>query len=74
MQHIGQAEGFYLGRFGKGAAPQPPPNDASRAATVEYLTKLFDWSIATVKQLTPADLTRPVPGGAERPSTGSTSC
>jgi uncharacterized damage-inducible protein DinB len=72
MQHIGQAEGFYLGRFGKGAAPQPaalagggPPTkgkapnyDLSKAATVKYLSDLMDWSIATVKQLTPADLTK----------------
>jgi uncharacterized damage-inducible protein DinB len=80
MQHIGQAEGFYLGRFGKGtAAPQVPalagaapaapaaggkgkgkgaPADTSKAATMKYLTELSDWSIATVKQLTPEDLTK----------------
>src|ERR1700733_13966444 len=26
MQHIGQAEGFYLGRFSKGGAAPAPPN------------------------------------------------
>jgi hypothetical protein len=63
MQHIGQAEAFYLGRFGKGAAPMPPQNDASKAATVKYLNDLFDWSIGVVKQLTPADLTKTVGAG-----------
>lgn len=66
MQHIGQAEGFYLGRLGKnGAAPQPPKVagtantfDTSKAATVKYLTELMDWSIGVVKQLSASDLTK----------------
>ena len=71
MQHIGQAEGFYLGRFGKGgAAPQPPQNDTGKAATVAYLNQLFDWSICVVKQLTPADLSNPVAGGRGPAMTG----
>lgn len=70
MQHIGQAEGFYLGRFGKGTAPAVPQNDTTKAATVKYLTELFDWSISVVRQLTPADLTKPVAGGRGAPMTG----
>src|SRR5579884_4227815 len=52
MQHIGQAEGFYLGRLGKGMAPAAPRGDTSKATTVKYLNELFDWSIGVVKQLT----------------------
>jgi uncharacterized damage-inducible protein DinB len=89
MQHIVQAEGFYLGRFGKGAAPAAPtiagaapvaapggkgkggpPADYSKAATIKYVNDVFDWAIATVKQLTPADLTRDVSGGKGAPMTG----
>lgn len=71
MQHIGQAEGFYLGRFGKGgAAPAAPTNDTSKEATIKYLTALLDWSVSVVKQLTPADLTNPVTGGRGNPMTG----
>jgi uncharacterized damage-inducible protein DinB len=71
MQHIGQAEGFYLGRFGKGgAAPQPPQGDTSKAATIAYLNQLFDWSIGVVKQLTPADLSGTVAGGRGPAMTG----
>jgi uncharacterized damage-inducible protein DinB len=85
MQHIGQAEGFYLGRLGKGAAPQPatlagggaptkgkgkgPAYDMSKAATVKSLNELMDWSIATVKQLTAADMTRTF-GEGKQASTG----
>jgi len=74
MQHIAQAEGFYLGRFGKnGPAPQPPTlagaapaagkgkgpaPDTSKEPTVKYMTELFDWSIGVVKQLTSDDLTK----------------
>lgn len=71
MQHIGQAEGFYLGRFGKGgAAPAPPKGDTSKAATIAYLNQVFDWSIGVVKQLTPADLSAPVAGGRGPAMTG----
>jgi uncharacterized damage-inducible protein DinB len=70
MQHIGQAEGFYLGRLGKGAAPAAPRNDTSKATTVKYLNELLDWSIGVVKQLTPADLTREFGGGKGPAMTG----
>ena len=70
MQHIGQAEGFYLGRFGKGAAPMAPQNDTSKAATIKYLNDLFDWSIGVVKQLTPADLTKTIGAGKGPGMTG----
>jgi len=58
QQHLGQAEGFYLGRLGKGMAPAAPQGDISKAATVKYLTALMDWSIGVVGQLTSADLTK----------------
>jgi len=58
QQHLGQAEGFYLGRLGKGMAPAAPKNDITKDATVKYLTALFDWSIGVVGQLTPSDLTK----------------
>ena len=70
MQHIGQAEGFYLGRFGKGSAPTAPRNDTSKATTVKYLNDLFDWSISVVRQLTPADLANPVSAGRGPAMTG----
>src|SRR5262245_56557743 len=63
MQHIGQAEGFYLGRFGKGTPPTAPQNDTSKAATIKYLNTLFDWSAGVVKKLTAADLSRSYSGG-----------
>ncbi|HEY2843030.1 MAG TPA: DinB family protein [Bryobacteraceae bacterium] len=58
QQHLGQAESFYLGRLGKGAAPAAPKDDITKATTVKYLTAVFDWSIGVVGKLTPADLTR----------------
>ncbi|MGH9493584.1 MAG: DinB family protein [Candidatus Sulfotelmatobacter sp.] len=58
QQHLGQAEGFYLGRLGKGMAPTAPRGDITKDATVKYLTELFDWSIGVVGQLTSADLTK----------------
>ncbi len=61
MQHIGQAEGFYLGHFAKGGPPPAAPTgDTSKDATLKYLNSLFDWSATVVRQLTPADLTREV--------------
>jgi len=69
MVHICQAEGFYLGRFGKGAAPAAP-RDPDKAATLAYMNASFDWSIATVKQLTAADLTRAAGGGKGPAMTG----
>ena len=79
MQHIAQAEGFYLGRLGKGAAPAAPtlagaapagkgkgaPADTSKAATVKYLNDVMDWSIGVVKQLTPADMTKTFGNGKQ---------
>jgi len=70
MQHIGQAEGFYLGRFGKGTAPAMPRGDTSKATTIKYLNDLFDWSISVVKQLTPADLTKSLGSGKGPAMTG----
>jgi DinB family protein len=57
LQHLAQAEGYYLGMLGKGRAPAVP-KDTSKAATVKYLTENFDWAIGVVGQLTAADLTR----------------
>ncbi|HEX4278011.1 MAG TPA: DinB family protein [Bryobacteraceae bacterium] len=63
LQHLGQAEGFYLGRLGKnGPAPAAPKGDTSKAATVAYLTASFDWAIGAIGQLTAADLTKPFGG------------
>src|SRR5262249_18613307 len=71
MQHIGQAEGFYLGRFGKGGPPPAAPqNDTSKEATLKYLNAVLDWSVGVVKQLTPADLTNQVTAGRGNPMTG----
>lgn len=83
MIHIGQAEGFYLGRLGKGNPPQVPtvagaaaqkgkgaPQDTSKAAVVKYLTEVMDWSIGVVKQLTPADLTKEFAQGKQPAMTG----
>jgi uncharacterized damage-inducible protein DinB len=58
QQHLGQAESFYLGRLGKGAAPAAPRGDITKDATIKYLTAVYDWAIGVVGQLTPADLTR----------------
>src|SRR5580658_7739709 len=55
LQHLAQAEGFYLGRLGKGGAPAAPRGDTSKAATVKYLTDSYDWAIGVVGQLTTAD-------------------
>jgi len=63
MQHVAQAEIFYLGRFGKGAPPAAPQNDTTKAATIKYVTAVFDWSIGVVRQLTTADLTNTFQGG-----------
>ena len=58
LQHLGQAEGFYLGQFGKSKAPAAPAGDTSKATTVQYLTAVFDWAIGVVGQLSEADLTK----------------
>ncbi len=62
LQHLGQAEGFYLGRLGKGTAPVAPKDDTGKDATVKYLTAVFDWSVGVVGQLTDADLTKTFAG------------
>ena len=69
LQHLGQAEGFYLGQFGKSPAPGAPKNDITKAATVKYLTELLDWSISVVGQVTMADLTKTF-GNGKAPMTG----
>ena len=70
LQHLGQAEGFYLGRLGKGRAPAAPQNDVTKATTVKFLTDTFDWSIGVIGQLTAADLTKDFGGGKGAPVTG----
>jgi uncharacterized damage-inducible protein DinB len=70
LQHLGQAEGYYLGQLGKGRSPAPPAGDTAKAATMKYLTALFDWSISVVGQLSAADLTKPFGNGKGAPMTG----
>lgn len=70
LQHLGQAEGFYLGQLGKSRAPNPPRNDTSKEATVKYLTDVYDWAIGVVGQLTDADLTKTFGGGRGPTMTG----
>src|SRR5580698_9751358 len=43
LQHLAQAEGYYLGQFGKGRAPAGPRDDTSKAATAKNLAETFDW-------------------------------
>ncbi|HJT90110.1 MAG TPA: DinB family protein [Bryobacteraceae bacterium] len=62
MQHLAQAEGFYLARLAKTRPPAAPSGDTSKAATIKYLTAQFDWSIGVVSQLTSADLNRSFTG------------
>jgi len=71
LAHICQAEGYYLGQFGKnGKAPAAPANDTTKPAMVKYLTDQFDWSIAVVGQLSAADFTKPFGGGKGPAMTG----
>jgi uncharacterized damage-inducible protein DinB len=70
MQHLGQAEAHYLGLLGKGRAPAVPAGDTSKAATVKYVTALFDWSIGVVGQLSESDLTKSFENGKGAPMTG----
>ena len=67
MQHLAQAEGFYLGRLGKSRAPAAPRGDTTKAATIKYLNDNYDWAIGVVGQLTAADLTKPISGGGRGP-------
>lgn len=70
LQHLGQAEGHYLGLFDKGNPPSAPASDTGKAATVKYLTALYDWSISVVGQLSSADLTKTFGNGKGAPMTG----
>jgi uncharacterized damage-inducible protein DinB len=71
LQHLGQAEGYYLGQLGKGRGPAAPPQtDVTKATTVKYLTENFDWAIGVVGQLTAADLTKPFGNGKGPMMTG----
>ncbi len=70
LQHLGQAEGYYLGQLGKGRAPAAPKGDSGKATTVKYLTEGFDWAIGVVGQLTVADLTKTFGAGRGPSMTG----
>ena len=70
LQHLGQAEGFYLGLLGKGRGPAAPRGDVSKPTTVQYLTASFDWAIGVVGQLTTTDLTRTFSPGRGPSMTG----
>ena len=70
LQHLAQAEGFYLGVLAKGGAPAAPRGDTSKAATVKYLAANYDWAIGVVGQLTAADLTKSFGGGRGPAMTG----
>ena len=65
LQHLAQAESFYLGRLGKGMAPAAPQNDITKATTVAYLTAVYDWSIGVVGQLTAADFNKSFGNGKQ---------
>ncbi len=70
LQHLGQAEGFYLGQFGKNRAPAPPQGDTSKDATIKYLTAVYDWAIGVVGQLADVDLTKNFGAGRGPSMTG----
>jgi uncharacterized damage-inducible protein DinB len=70
LAHLAQAEGYYLGQFGKGRAPAAPQGDTSKAAMVKFVTDTFDWSIATVGQLSEADFTKTFGAGKGPGMTG----
>ena len=58
LQHLAEAEGYFLGQFGKGKPPAAPKGDDSKATTVKYVAASYDWAIGVVSQLTAADLTK----------------
>jgi uncharacterized damage-inducible protein DinB len=68
LQHLAQAEGYYLGQFGKGRAPAA--GGSTKPEIVKQLTDTFDWGIGVVGQLTAADLTKPFGGGKGPSMTG----
>ena len=41
QQHLGQAEGFYLGLLGQRRGSRGSEDDITKATTVKYLTALF---------------------------------
>jgi len=71
LVHLGQAEGYYLGNLGKGAAPKAPgPTELTKPTVTKYLGDSFDWAIGVVGQLTVADLTKSFPVGRGATMTG----
>jgi uncharacterized damage-inducible protein DinB len=71
LAHLAQAEGYYLGQFGKGGrAPAAPAGDTSKAAMVKFVTDTFDWSISVVGQLAEADFTKTFGAGKGPGMTG----
>jgi uncharacterized damage-inducible protein DinB len=70
LQHLAQAEGYYLGQLGKGRGPVVPSGDTGKAATTKNLSDNFDWAIAAVGQLTAADLTKTFTPGRGPSMTG----
>ena len=63
LQHLAQAEGFYLGQLTKNRAPAAPRADISKATTLKYLNDNYDWAIGVVGQLSAADLTKTFSNG-----------
>lgn len=70
MQHLAQAEGFYLGRLSTSRAPAAPRGDMGKAATMKYLADNFDWAIGVVGRITTADLNKTLAGGPGPAMTG----
>ncbi len=70
LQHLGQAEGFYLGQLGKGKPPAAPSGDTSKAATVKYLAAVYNWGIGVVGELMASDLTKSFTPGRGAPVSG----
>ena len=72
LAHLAQAEGYYLGQFGKGgrAPAAPAGGDTSKPAVVKYLNDTYDWSIGVVGQLSAVDLTKTFGAGKGPMMTG----
>jgi uncharacterized damage-inducible protein DinB len=59
LVHLAQAEGYYLGNFGKATAPKAPAaGEMTKPAVIKYLGENYDWAIGVVSSLTDADLTK----------------
>jgi uncharacterized damage-inducible protein DinB len=69
LQHLAQAEAFYLGLLGKGRGPAAP-GDTGKPATIKYLADNFDWAIGVVEQLSATDLTKTFSAGRGPSMTG----